>query len=588
MTKAVERILEAYERGYPAILVTGRSLYDLVVDEEGKLRPLIEVLRRACRSRYGMVFITYSMAGGLDWDSSRIRDERDRRLIGQALQAHHLLDIPPDQNEVVRVIRGIASLSRTPTEGLRWSDGSPMKFAFLFEFTEHLTPGSLTNGTQTDPQLVAIELAHITAQSLALRSSGNFIIFHGREGLIDELVSRALYHVRLPQPDREEKRTFLRAALSLYTAASFENGLTLDAVAHLTTNTPNRGLEELLRASHRSRRPITARQLVEQKSRDVEELSEHTLRVLDRAHSPLLFGRNIVTPMKILEGYAQALLRGDPWMPANILLVGPPGNGKTDLAVLTARKGKAAAYEMLSPKGSLVGETERKARLQQMVLREWAPNVAFCDEITEAFPLERSEFDGDSGASRAVLAALLTALSDESRRGRSLLIATTNCPWRMAAAIRSRFIVIPVLHPLKEDFPGILLAIARQISPTVDLSLEDPRIQEAARIFYEKGGTPRDIRQALCHMRTKGELTPEGILAAAWDFCGSVDLPSIIYADLWAIRSCSFRSYLPWNENPSEYPFPPHLDGVVDRATGEIHYQELRKRIEEYRPYANV
>ena len=86
------------------------------------------------------------------------------------------------------------------------------------------------------------------------------------------------------------------------------------------------------------------------------------------------------------------------------------------------------------------------------------------DEITEQFPLEQSEgFDGDSGASRAVMGQLLTSLSDESRRGRALLVATTNCPWRIGAAMRSRFTVIPVLHPLEEDFPGILASIAEQV-----------------------------------------------------------------------------------------------------------------------------
>lgn len=589
--KAVQQILCKYDEGHPALLLTGRSLYDLVLDTDGKIRPLIEALRRQALARYGMVFVTFSMSGGLDWDASRIQDERDRRLVEAALGAHHLLEIPQNQNEVIRVMRGISSLSRAPSAGLKWADGRDMRFLFCFEFTEHLMPGSLTNGTQTDAQLVAVELAHLTAQSLALRASGNLIIFHGREGLMDDLVCGALERVRLPQPDGEEKGDFIKAAGALYTNAAFEEGLNAEGVVHLTTNTPNRGLEALLRASHRSGRALTSRELAEQKNRDVEELSEHTLTPLDtmRAEHLQLYGKNIARPQQILERYADALLRGERSMPANVLLAGAPGTAKTDLALLTARRGRAAAYQMLNPKGGIVGETERKARLQQVVLKEWIPNVAFVDEITEALPLERGDFDGDSGASRAVTAALLTALSDESRRGRSLLISTTNRPWAMGAAMRSRFTIIPVLQPLKEDYTGIVLATARRIVPDGDFESNLAKVKEAASIFYEKGANPRHIRTALGNgLLLRGSLTADTILFAAHDLCASTDLPSAIYADLWAIKVCSSRSFLPWSDEPSSYPFQPHLREFVDTRTGEIREKDLNKQIEELHPYANV
>ena len=588
--KPVERILAAFEEGRPALLVTGRSLYDLAADGDGKIRPLLELLRRAVRSRYGMWLVSYSLANGLDWQSSRLANEQERRAVEAALRQHGLFDVPADQNELVRVIRGLSSLARTPA-GLKWTDGSDLRFLLVVEFADHLVPGSMNPGTQTDPQLVAIELAHLTGNSLALRGSGNAVIFHGREGLIDELVVGALHPVRLPQPDQREKVEFLRTALSLYPSAAFENGLDLEAVAFLTTNTPNRGLESLLRASHRTGQLITAGMLAEQKHRDVELLSERTLAVLEtsRIETAELCGRNIAVPRAILERYGEALLRGDSAMPANVLLVGPPGTGKTDLALMVARRAKAAAYQMLSPKGGIVGETERKARLQQVVLREWIPNVAFVDEITEAFPLQRSEFDGDSGASRAVLAALLTALSDESRRGRSLLIATTNCPWRMGAAMRSRFTMIPVLHPLAEDFPAIVAALARRVNGGISWDSGAEQLHEAARLFYNKGASPRLILSALSNARMlRGKLTPDEVLFAAHDLCPSSDLYSVIYADLWALRVCSSRSFLPWSADPASYPYPEHLREIVDPGSGQVRIKELEKRLRELEPYANV
>ena len=67
-----------------------------------------------------------------------------------------------------------------------------------------------------------------------MRNSGNLVIFHGRDGLIDGLVAGALHRVRLPQPDVEEKSAFLRWSLSLYNSARLEEELTAESAARLT------------------------------------------------------------------------------------------------------------------------------------------------------------------------------------------------------------------------------------------------------------------------------------------------------------------------------------------------------------------
>jgi hypothetical protein len=482
-------------------------------------------------------------------------------------------------------------LCRTPAGSLQWADGGPARFAFLLEFAEHLAPGTLTNGTQSDGQLVAIELAHLTAQSLALRNSGNVVIFHGREGMVDPLVASVLHTVVLEQPEEAEKREFFEAARQVYPRAALDAGLTAEMVAHLSTHTPNRGLEALMLAADVSGRPVTASDLTARKSADVLQLSEGTLGLLDTARVTglQLCGRNIASPHRLMEVFGDALLRGDSAMPGAVLLAGAPGSGKTDLALLAAARAGVSAYEMHSPKAGIVGETERRTRLQQSLLAQFQPNVAFIDEITEAFPMQRSDFDGDSGASRAVMASLLTALSDEGRRGRSLLVATTNCPWRVSAAMLSRFLIIPVLHPLREDYAEILVATAVRVEPAARFDSRDERIQLAASLFFDKGATPRDVRRALGNARLlKGHLDENAVLFAAEDQCTSSSRMSNIYADLWAVQCCLQKSLFPWHDDPAGYAFPAHLSGIIDPHTGDKNEIELHKRIEELRPHANV
>ena len=66
--------------------------------------------------------------------------------------------------------------------------------------------------------------------------------------------------------------------------------------------------------------------------------------------------------------------------------------------------------------------------------------------------------------------------------------------------MRSRFTVIPVLFPLREDFPAITVATAERIAPTSQLDIADAEIVEAAGIFYQKGANSRHLRSALSNV----------------------------------------------------------------------------------------
>jgi len=123
----------------------------------------------------------------------------------------------------------------------------------------------------------------------------------------------------------------------------------------------------------------------------------------------------------------------------------------------------------------------------------------------------------------------------------------------------------------------------------LEVNPQDAHIREAADIFYDKAANPRHVRAALSNTRLlHGDLNAVLILEAARDFCPSADQTAVIYADLWAVKACFSRSYLPWGDNPAEYPYPPHLQGLVDVASGHVKLDELNKRLEELRPHVNL
>ncbi len=155
--------------------------------------------------------------------------------------------------------------------------------------------------------------------------------------------------------------------------------------------------------------------------------------------------------------------------------------------------------------------------------------------------------------------------------------------------MRSRFVILPVLQPLEGDLPGIIEATAKRIDPEYAVEATEPKVRQAAEVFFQKGATPRHIRTALGNaLLLRGNLDADAVLFAAHDLVESIDSGSVVYSDLWAIKACSSRSFLPWSRNPAQYPFPPHLEGIVDTATGEVDASELGKRLEALKPHANL
>ena len=111
-----------------------------------------------------------------------------------------------------------------------------------------------------------------------------------------------------------------------------------------------------------------------------------------------------------------------------ILLIGPPGTGKTMLARMIGRiiDLPVVEFRISSLMNSLLGETERRFAQAFSTLEAMSPNVVFIDEIEKAFG-ESSEFDG--GTMMRCTGSLLSWLSDNPYP--NFIVATSNSLKRM-------------------------------------------------------------------------------------------------------------------------------------------------------------
>lgn len=582
----IDNLLNCFDSGHRAVIVTGRTLWDLHLDGQGQIRPLRYTLFRQANERHQMAALSFNLAQGAVWETSgqtpaeRKRIEADLRAVGidvSILAGDQATGRLPHE-------RALALLSAIHTAAINRETLPPL--LLVMDFTEHLAPNAQSQATDFTLQLT--EMLWILAHEFRLRRHNIFIVFCGCRDLVDSSVISTLPELRLQQPGKAEKLPFIEALRKsdLRQAAVFEPGLDDNAVAALSAHTPNRSVEQLLYGSAKTGKPVTRDQLVERKRDDIVAMSDGTLRLLDteRVAVARLTGRNIEHVLRILTAWAERLREGDPNIPMNTLLAGAPSTGKTDVALLLALLAGVPALEMASPKGSFVGETERRSKLQWRVFKELSPAMGFVDEVTETWGLRRGGMNLDSGASDAMQGAMLEALSDSSRAGKTLLVATTNCPWRLGAAQESRWTCLPVLAALAEDYPGIVAGIASTVESSQQWNAVDPDIVQASGIFVEKALPPRNIRTALTVEASlaPGPLTPKRVLEAA-----KAALPpsrkarlSAEYADLAAIARCSSRSFLPWTADPQHYPFPDHLRGLVNASSGEVDNDALEARLQ--------
>ena len=585
----IKNIFKPYESdGRSSMILTGRSIYDFECREDGSICTLVQLMAEYAK-RMHMVMVRYSLASGIAVPYN-MYEKADSETIKKILSANGISNTKcatgncNASQELVDILRGISRLASAPTAN-NWQDGENMKFLFVFEFTSDIMPNATTVN-----QLVARELIYNLVCSRPFLDNGNmFILSDVTEGKIDSQVQGLIYHLFLPYPNYEEKLEFVKGLHRQYPNAQYSPELDDQQIANLSSSTPNRGLDLVFRASHISGCPIEVKGLIEQKSKDVQTISEETITMLDttRVKEVALKGENVRVPMEFLRKQANGLRSRDKSIPTNILLLGAPGTGKTDMAILTAHWAAVPIYQLNSPKAGIVGETERRATLQTRIFASTTPSLGFIDEITEAMPMQRTH-NLDSGASDSVMQALLNTLSDNSREGQSMLIATTNCGYKMGAAMRDRFVVVPVIMPAIEDFPEIICSIAKQISG-VSINPQDNYIQQAAKEFYDKHIMPRRIRAALKLVCQQDGLTPKAILDAAND-ANPLDEASwlaAVYADLSAISLTVSKRLLPWYGREDSYPFPDYIKEILDENM-EVDPVKLNQELNRLQPYVNV
>ncbi len=136
--------------------------------------------------------------------------------------------------------------------------------------------------------------------------------------------------------------------------------------------------------------------------------------------------------------------------PMGIMLMGPPGTGKSYLAECFARECGMLCVRFRPLRQMYVGQSERNQEKAFAAIRALAPVIVIVDESDQAEGGSRDAGSGDSGVGERMRAAAFNFWGDSSLRGRVLRIDITNRVDLIDSAMRRSGrtdIKIPILMP---------------------------------------------------------------------------------------------------------------------------------------------
>lgn len=270
------------------------------------------------------------------------------------------------------------------------------------------------------------------------------------------------------------------------TKVELAEGFDIQQFAVQSAGMSRRQIEDVIMKSWLQKTPVDFFLVKERKQRAIEDEYQGIVDFFEPEFGFEHIGGHDALKTYFTRKVIQPLRTGDKRLcTSGMLMTGPPGTGKTQLARATAKEAKLNFMVGHLDKlfGSLVGETEMKTRKFLEAVESAAPCIVFLDELDSVLSSGR-ESKGDSGTSARMFNSIMQWLSDDSRKGKVVVIAASNRPDLLDAALirAGRFdALIPALPPCKGDVKGrlqILAALSRKIKIKFSKELADTETKE--------------------------------------------------------------------------------------------------------------
>lgn len=567
------------------------NVNDFVVDEGQPLRLERFVCERLARQGCDMI-VTYCRSAGYDlfdtYDDRRRTQEQRRdfaRLSG--LRAPEPLWTAGENSEVIEQHRDLP-----PTDVLlgleRLLSQQVKRVAVVITFAEHIVPADPNIAASLGRDAVVLkEMLQRCANSDAIRATDNLVVLLTAErSAIHADLLRAdsgCHVIKVDLPNEESKRGYIEV-MDRLGLASLSPEMDKDLLSKVTTGLRLRDIDALFRRAQAQGQPLTYAHVRERKALNINALCHGLLEFIEPS-----FGFEAVGGNERLKDELEAIARAcrlDPQSDdvprGGILLSGPPGTGKTHLALAFANASQMNFVRTKNVSSMWYGESERNLELLYDVLPSLQPVVLFMDEVDQLMPGRGSGADHE--VTSKMRARTLSFLGDEAMRGKVMVFASTNRPDLLDVALPRRFgRVFPVLLPNAEEREAILATVIRNLGGQY---ASDANLRQFATLHPHL--TADNLRtvvqralQLARHDGGKGALVGQRHLGGAFDdFVPNEDPDNQALMSLLAVSMTNFHTALPWGVDDAYEPehLPTCMEGLADER-GRVIPEALNQRI---------
>jgi ATPase family protein associated with various cellular activities (AAA)/AAA+ lid domain-containing protein len=269
--------------------------------------------------------------------------------------------------------------------------------------------------------------------------------------------------VAIPRPDLAARREYLADLRERARDVAWQ--MTADELAAETGGLALVQIEDMVQRARGDGKPLSRDSILGRKVDLLRQEYGDVLEILQPRHGLSAVG-GLDHAVTELREVADIMRRGlYSAAPLGIILMGPPGTGKTYLAECFAKECGMLCVRFRPLRGMYVGQSERNQEKAFGAIRALAPVVVIVDESDQAEGGSRDQGSGDSGVTERMRASGFNFWADNALRGKVLRIDSTNRVDLIDSAMRRSGrtdIKIPILMPDEVARRQILEVLVRK------------------------------------------------------------------------------------------------------------------------------